>query len=135
MEAKQDEALKKEFVEADKKLDKVMENNRSNIQIKRKIFMKISDVDVDDAAWFKTFCDRHTDGKQFLGIKVIRTVMERMEPFLNNVLVRMDQVEARISSVESMLQSNPEEDPKLVIPKTQGSAKERRAEKEAKVQP
>ena len=64
--------VKKEFDEADNRLDKVLETSRSNVTIKKKAFMTISDVDREDAAWFKKFSDEHTSGKQFLGIKVIR---------------------------------------------------------------
>ena len=113
------EEEKKLFEKADKKLDRVVDDNRSNIQIKKKIFMKISDVDVEDAAWFKRFCDEHAAGKQFLGIKVLKAVMERMDPLLKNVLDQINQLNARVEAIETMFQNPPEEGIKL--PRAQGS--------------
>jgi len=123
----------KEFDEANKKLDKVKEESKekfkethtnSNIEFKRKIFMKISDVDEEDAKWFKEFCDKNTDKKQFLGLKVIRMVMERVDPFLTNVLDNINDINERICAIEAELLKMPEEKEEgLVVPKTQGGKK------------
>lgn len=108
------EEEKKVFDEADKKLDKVMSDGRSKISMKKKIFMKISDVDPEDAAWLKSFADRHTDGKQFLAIKLLRFIAEK-EPLYNAVLDHEERL--------ARLESQPVEEPKLKIPKTQGGKK------------
>ena len=114
-----------EFKEADKKFDKMEEKAKgeikdlkSNIQLKKKIFMKISDVDVDDAAWLKKFCDKHADGKQFLGIKVIRNILEFAEPLLGNITSRIEAIESRVETLE-MANEVPEEKPKVELPATQ----------------
>jgi len=116
-----------EFKEADKKFDTMedkakvdMQDLKSNIQLKKKIFMKISDVDVDDAAWLKKFCDKHADGKQFLGIKVIRSILEFAEPLLGNITSRIDALESRVETLE-MANEVTEEKSKVVLPPTQGA--------------
>ncbi len=111
------ESPKKEFIEADKKLDEIERKNKdkvvkSNIELRKKIFMKISDVDYADALWFKAFADRHTDGKQFLAFKVLRAMAEK-EHLYNMYLDH----EARIQLLENP--PSPQED-KVFIPKTQG---------------
>jgi len=127
------EQEKKEFDEADKKLDKIKaesrekfkENHRnSNIEFKRKIFMKISDVDEEDAIKFKKFCDKHTDKKQFLGLKVIMAIVERIDPFLTNVLDQINNLNARMDLLEIELQKPQDDDEeKAKVPKTQGGKK------------
>lgn len=123
---------KKAFDKADKKLDEVKEREvsklrenyrQSNIKVKDKKFMTISDVDPEDARWFKKFCDENFDGKQFLGIKVIRTVMERLEPFLRNVMEQINQLYIRINNIEALLKEQENTEDKLELPKTQGSKK------------
>lgn len=129
-----EEEIKKQFEEADKKFDKIMEENKkkalntkkegySKVNVKPKTFMKISDVDTEDAVFFKNWCDEHTEGKQFLGIKVMRAILERIDPIVKNVLTQVNSLTARLDSIESYLNQPKEEEPKLVIPKTQGSAK------------
>jgi len=117
----------KEFNEIDKKLDEVkresIENYKgqarnSNINMQKKIFMKISDVDEEDALWFKSFADRYTDKKQFTAFKVIRLVMERVEPLLVNFSKQLNDLDERLN----ILENKPGED-KLQIPKIQGRGK------------
>ena len=124
---------KKAFREADNKLDEIKERNvnelkekyrQSNIEMKEKIFMKISDVDKDDARWFKKFCDCNCAGKQFLGIKVIRTIIERMDPFLTNIIEQINQLNTRMSALELILDKPEPEKEELEIPPTQGSKKQ-----------
>ncbi len=124
------EQEKKEFDEIDKKLDNVKkkesnrfkeETKKAYVELRNKIFMKISDVEPNDARWFKDFCDRNTDGKQFLGIKVIRQVMERLDPFLQNVLGQINQQNKRISAIEMILAQPQEgEEDKHEVPGGQG---------------
>ena len=95
----------------------------SNIELRNKTFMKISDVDKEDAEWFKDFADKHTDRKQFLALKVIRQVMERLDPLVSNVVKQLNQMDERINAIEAGLNVPEEEDNKVQIPKTQGSAK------------
>ena len=128
---------KKEFEQADNKFDEIMEKDRekalqgkkagydgSRVQVRDKTFMKISDVDTEDAEWFKGFCDKHTDRKQFLGIKVMRSIIENTEPLVKNVLTQLNSLTARMDSVEAYINQPPaEEEQKVVLPKTQGSAK------------
>ncbi|MCP3684480.1 MAG: hypothetical protein GY861_17585 [bacterium] len=113
MEAKQ------EFRKADEKFDKI---DKSNIECVKKIFMKISDVDADDAKWFKGFCDKYMDGKQFLGMKVIRQVMEKFDPLMENFLKQMNNIDDRVTALEVALKMA-DEKPKVQIPVGQGSAK------------
>jgi len=111
----------KEFQEADKKFEEIDNKNLSKVELRKKTFMKISDVAEEDAQWFKNWCDKHTDRKQFLGIKVIRNVMERLDPLLTNVLTQINDLNGRIDYLENTLQQPVvEEEPKLQIPKTQG---------------
>ena len=117
------EEEKKTFEKVDKRLDKTFEDSRSNIKIKKKIFMTISDVDIEDAAWFKKFCDENTAGKQFLGIKVIKSVMARMDPFVKNILDQISQLNTRIDGIEATLQAPEEEGNSIKLPKGQGSKK------------
>ena len=143
------EEEKKEFDKVDKKLDEVKAKRReqfkeeaelTNVSMKEKIFMKISDVEPNDARWFKEFCDKHTDRKQFLGIKVIRTIMERLDPILTNVLVQINHLNDRIDQIEMSIQAGqPEEQKGHQIPRPMGWARKEReklakeeAEKEIK---
>lgn len=114
----------KEYETVDTKLDKVIELDRSRVDLRKKTFMKISDVDPEDAAWFKNWCDKHTDKKQFLGIKVIRQILERIDPLITNILTQINDQGTRIDALEGLITSmtNPPEE-KLVIPKTQGGNK------------
>ncbi len=108
--------LKKEAL--NKKKGELQEKTR--IQCIDKIFMKISDVDREDAQWFKEFCDANMQGKQFLGIKVIRTIIERMDPLVKNVLSQIDDLNARVKLLE---QPGEEGERKVEIPQGQGSAR------------
>ena len=131
------EKEKEEFDEIDKKLDSdkqearnkfIKKEKKAHIELRNKIFMKISDVEPNDARWFKEFCDRNTDGKQFLGIKVIRQVMERLDPFLKNVLVQINNLNERTATIEAILaqpQEDKEEDQKTAIPRQGGYHKNR----------
>ncbi len=128
------EQEKKEFDAIDKKLDNVKskertrfreETNKAHVELRNKIFMKISDVEPNDARWFKDFCDRNTDGKQFLGIKVIRQVMERIDPFLQNVLGQINQQNERISAIEAAIQQPQEEEQPQTPPGQGGYHKDR----------
>ena len=111
------ESQNKEFVEADKKFNEIEKKKgekvvKSNIELRKKIFMKISDVDCEDAIWLKGFADRHTAGKQFLAIKVLRAMAEKEHLYK----MYLDH-ESRIQLLE-----NPPalQDEKVVIPRTQG---------------
>jgi len=122
---------KEEFDKIDKKLDKVKNQSReqykqkartSNIDMQQKIFMKISDVALEDAKKFKAWCDKYVDGKQFLGIKVMMLLMERIEPLLINFSKQLNDLDERLN----ILENNPkEEEDKLQIPKTQGKKVEK----------
>lgn len=116
--------MKKEFAVADKKFDEMAARPVSNVRMKDKRFMTISDVDPEDAAWFKKFCDENFDGKQFIGIKLIRTVMERMDPFTKNVLGQINDLNARMDALEAVLKGPPAPEKKgVVIPQTMGAAR------------
>ena len=136
---------KDEFKKTDEKLDKVMKDGRdkalkgdkegyddsrvkfnSRVTLKNKIFMRISDVDVEDAAWLKDWCDKHTDKKQFLGIKVLRVIMENLEPITKNVLTQLTSLTLRVDSIEAHINTPLIEDPGVILPKTQGSARPKR---------
>jgi len=122
---------KEEFDKIDKKLDKVKNQSieqykqkarTSHINMQEKIFMKISDVSREDAMWFKSFADKYVDGKQFLAFKVIRLIMERIEPLLINFSKQLNDLDERLN----ILENNPkEEEEKLQIPKTQGKKVEK----------
>lgn len=128
------EKEKKEFDRIDRSLDVVKTGNKdkfkeeakkTHMDLQEKIFMKISDVEPNDARWFKEFCDRHTDRKQFLGIKVIRLVMERVEPLTKNILTQINSLNDRVNAVEALLQQpQPDEEEKkeekIDIPHGQG---------------
>lgn len=116
------EEVKKDFKKADERFDRIIKEQESNIRMKKKIFMKISDVDYDDAMWFKKFSDENTDGKQFYGIKVIRSVMERLDPFLKNFITQINDLNDRLNELESMISEKPEK-PRVNLPKTQGGNK------------
>ena len=58
--------------------------------------------------------------KQFLGIKVIRTIMERMDPLVKNMLGQINDLTERVKLLE---QSGEEGEPGLEIPQTQGGPK------------
>lgn len=112
----------KEFDKVNNKLDSIAKESHSNVLLRKKIFMKISDVDTEDAAWFKGFCDKHTMGKQFLGIKVIRGIVSTVEPLADLFKNYIQGLENRIDSLEIAV-AGPmpeEEDNKIIIPKTQG---------------
>ena len=121
------ESQNKEFDEADKKLDEVRQKEsekakqkagfNSNVELKRKVFMKISDVDKEDAEKFKNWCDKHTDKKQFLGIKLLMQMAE-LEPILLNLIKQINDIKDRVEALESA--ELPEDDDKVQIPKTQG---------------
>lgn len=125
------ESQNKEFEEADKKLDTVAKEEEiqakkgykagfnSNVELRRKVFMKISDVDIKDAEKFKNWCDEHTDKKQFLGIKLLMQMAE-MEPILINLMKQINDIKERVEILESETEL-PEDDNKVQIPKTQGS--------------
>jgi len=129
-----EDEIKKEFEKADEKFDKIMKDDRnkalqgkkagydaSRVHMRDKTFMKISDVDTEDAEWFKGFCDKHTDRKQFLGIKVMRTIIENLDPIVKNVLAQLNSITARVDSIESHINQPVSEDtPEVVLPKTQG---------------
>ena len=117
---------KKEFEEADKRFNKMedvakrkVQELKSNIQMKKKIFMKISDVDVEDAQKFKDWCDRYTDGKQFLGIKVLMAISTNIEPLVVNIINQLNDMDNRLNLLEGK-----EQRPSLAIPKTQGGKNE-----------
>lgn len=116
-----------EFKKADERFDKIEQKHKSNVEIRRKVFMKLSDIDPEDAQWFKSFCDKHADGKQFLGIKVMRQVMEKIEPLVTNILDQINHMTSRIDIIENIL-NQPKvevEEPELVIPKTQGGGRKK----------
>lgn len=128
---------KNEFKEADEKLDKVMKEDReqaiqgkkegyagpSRVHTMNKIFMRISDVDPEDAAWFRAWCDKNTNKKQFLGIKVIRVIMENLDPIVKNVLTQINSLTARVDSIEAHIEPLTDEKPGVVLPQAQGAAK------------
>ena len=128
----------KQFKKVDERLDNVFKNDaeqarkRSKVELRPKTYMNISDVDVEDARWFKGFCDKYFVGKQFTAIKFIRQVMERFDPLVTNVLDQINQLNKRMDGYEVILEQvmkQEEEPPQVQIPRTQsGSA--RRAEKE-----
>ena len=142
LEANNDKKLRKptkeekeQFKEVDKSLDKVKEKDvsvlkqkLSNIDVIRKTFMKISDVDVEDAAWFKEFADKYTSKHQFLGIKVIRAVMERLDPTLLNAITELGKRVERLENIyEEMTKASLEgEEEKIKIPKGQGKHRKMR---------
>ena len=105
------EEEKNQFKKTDEKLDEIRKQNAeeakrkaaSNVELRKKTFMTISDVDVDDAAWLKKFCDTHVAKKQFLGIKVIRTVMQNLGPLVENVLVQINNLTKRIDDIEETM--------------------------------
>ena len=129
------ESQNKEFDETDKKLDEVRKNDSehakkgyksgfdSNVELRNKTFMKISDVDREDADWFKKFADENFDKKQFLAIKFIRQIMERFDPLMDNVVKQINSMDVRISSIEASLNVPEEVDNEIHLPKTQGRNK------------
>lgn len=131
------ESHKEEFKKADLKFDEVMKKDReqalkgvkSNVELRKKTFMKISDVDLEDAKRFKEFCDRHTDKKQFLGIKVLMAIVDKLEPITSNLLAQISSLTFRVDRLEAevaiLKQPQVEEEPKLIIPQTQGKRKVR----------
>lgn len=114
-----------EFDQANKRFDNIMKESRekakSKVELREKIFMKISDVDKEDADFLKEWCDKHTAGKQFLGIKVIRAILENIDPLVKNILNQLNEMSDRVSMLEGMM--GQEQDSKVEIPKTQGGAK------------
>lgn len=115
------------FKQVDARIDNLMQQRKSNIEMRKKMFMKISDVDVEDAEWFKAYCDKYYDGKQFLGIKMIREVMTRMDPLVTNILTQLTQLTERVSKLEEVPEVPliQEEEPKIPLPKTQGKKVEK----------
>jgi len=117
------EAKNNEFKKADEKFDKMIKNSQ-NIEFKHKIFMKISDVDPEDAKRFKTWCDRHVEGKQFLGLKVLMDMIERIDYMNSLIKPQLDYFELRLSNLEdSMIMNQELNNNKPKIPKTQGGNK------------
>lgn len=125
---------KKEFDEVDKKLDSIAEQRKNefkhktkegSVKLKHKIYMTISDVDPEDAREFKEWCDKHTDGKQFLGIKVLMQIMKRIDPIYENIVNQVNSLHTRVENLETTLLSSTmiEEDEGYKIPKTQGGNK------------
>jgi hypothetical protein len=117
--------IMEEFKAADERFDRIENELRTSVvQTKKKVFMKLSDVDPEDAAWFKDFCDKNTDRKQFLGIKVIRAIMERMDPLVIDVMGQITDLQRRVSVIElNFLTGNKiteEEKKEIILPKTQG---------------
>ena len=129
---------KEEFDKIDSRLDKIKQGNRekfkeeakkAHVELRNKIFMKISDVEPNDARKFKDFCDRHFDGKQFIGIKYMMALVDKLEPLsvglqnqINNVSNVLWMLDRKILEHEERLielESTPKEEKKL-IPKTQG---------------
>ena len=112
------EEVKKDFVKADVKFDSLEKTyQRPIVELKPKTFMKISDVDREDAEWFKKFADDNADRKQFLAFKIIRNVMERMDPLVGNVLAQINSLNARVDALEGVV--NAPESEKPVIPAVQ----------------
>lgn len=111
-----------DFKEADKRFDKIIEKEKSNIELRKKTFMKISDVDTDDATWFKGYCDKHFDKKQFMGIKFMRQIIERIDPLVTNIVNQLNEFNSRICLIENSLNQE-EESTKIQLPQTQGSKK------------
>ena len=101
--------------ELERKKDKL--RAESKVRMRDKKFMTISDVDPEDARWFKKFCDENVQGKQFLGIKVIRTIMERLDPLVKNILTQIDDLNTRVKLLE---QPGEDTERKIEIPPTQG---------------
>jgi len=117
------EAKDNEFKKADKKFDNMIKNSQ-NIEFKHKIFMKISDVDPEDAKRFKNWCDKHVDGKQFLGMKVLMDMVERIDLLNEIIRDQFKYYELRLNLIEeSVAQLSQDDKPKLNIPKTQGGRK------------
>ena len=125
----QKEINEKDFAEANKRFDQMQQRKKSNIKLKNTMKMVISDVEVGDAMWWKGYCDRHFDGKQFIGIKYIRNVVQLVEPLINNVVIQINNQEKRIAQLEFELTKEKddkieqEEEETLNIPKTQGGNK------------
>ena len=117
MEAnKEDE---KRFADANNKLDK------HKIYLKRKIFMKISDVDIEDAEKFKSWCDRHVEGKQFQGMKLMMMLVDNLDPIIESCVKQInlldEKVEALAGIIAEMRCSGIEEKKGPVIPQTMGA--------------
>lgn len=121
----------KEFDQMDKKFDKLRAEKikdkfkerakqNSRVQTKEKVFMKISDVDREDAQWFKQWCDKYIDGHQFTGLKVMRLIMERIEPLTINLTNQINRLESRLNNIENVPS---DEESKIILPKTQGGNK------------
>lgn len=127
---------KKQFEQADEKFNKIHKKDveqakrPSNIKLNPKTFMTISDVDVEDASWFKEFCDKNYRGKQFLAIKVIRQVMERIDPLVINLTTQINELKQRMKGYEEILnqiiQEPEQEGPN--IPQTQGANKKKQTD-------
>jgi len=116
------ESTKQEFEKADKKFDKIFKKDServSNVELRDKVFMKISDVSRVDAQWFKQFADKHTDGKQFLAIKVLRAMAEK-----EHLYRVVEDHEMRLRLLENPVVVDAEDEPSgPIIPKTQGNNK------------
>ena len=127
------EEEKRQFEEAESSLDKVkvkdvsiLKQKLSNIEVMRKTFMKISDVDVEDAAWFKKFADKYTFKHQFLGIKVIRAVMERLDPTLLNIITELGERVKRLENIHEEMMKLAEEEEQPKLPQGQGKHRKMR---------
>lgn len=110
-----------EFKKADKKFDEIEQKAKTKVFIKKKCYMKISDCDPADSEWFKAFADEHTDKKQWLALKVIRAVMERMDPLIKNNIIQLNELSARVTIMEDMSKPSEVEPSRPQIPVTQGS--------------
>lgn len=125
----------KQFEEFDRRCDRTLKTRGdqiksvggpSNIRMKETRYITISDVRPDDAAWFKEFCDKYTDRKQFLGMMVIRQVMERIDPLVGLINNEVTELSKKVDSLEKEIISLKATEPEKkgpVIPRTQGGAK------------
>ena len=88
----------------------------------RSNYFKVKNVDE-----FKAFCDKTAGGKQFLAIKHLRVLAERLDPIMINVFSQINSLNERVSHIESLveveepIEEDEEEGPK--VPITQGSNK------------
>ena len=121
------------FKEAEKRLDTVQtkafqdrKKNYSNTKIKPTTYITISDVRPEDAEWLKKWMDDHAQGKQFLGLTALRSIVENNDTIIKNVMRQISDLQEKFDSHDDILTSLITElqtpKPKNVIPKTQGSA-------------
>jgi len=108
----------KRFAEANNKFDK------HKIYMKRKIFMKISDVDIEDAENFKNWCDRHVEGRQFQGIKLMMMLVDKLDPIVESCIKHINLLDEKVDSlamiIAEMRNSGVEEKKGPVIPQAMG---------------